>query len=85
MGAKIEGETDDGGTDICRDLRNSRDSCTGKWADETGRGPVQVTVPAESRSDLITHGFWKRGTTTMLDEQITNLNAGSSYLCMNNR
>ena len=39
--------------------------------------PVQVVVPAESRSDVSAHGFWKRGTTAMFDIRIFNLDAGS--------
>ena len=42
---------------------------------------VQVEVPAESRADVSTHGFWKRGTTSMFDIRIVNLNTGS-YLRM---
>ena len=41
----------------------------------------QVVVPAESRSDLSAHVFWKRGTTAMFDIRIFNLGAGS-YLRM---
>ena len=51
-------------------------------ADKLVGRPVQVQVPAESRSDLSAHGLWKRGTTTMFDIIIFNLDAGS-YLCMN--
>ena len=43
--------------------------------------PGQVEIPANSRADISSHGFWKRGTTAMFDIQIVNLNAGS-YLCM---
>ena len=43
--------------------------------------PGQVVVPAESRADVSAHGLWKRGTTTMFDIRIVNLNAGS-YLRM---
>ena len=46
--------------------------------------PVQVKVPAESRVDVSTHVFWKRGTTAMFDIRIFNLDAGS-YLCMTRR
>ena len=41
----------------------------------------QVVVPAESRADVTAHSLWKRGTTTMFDIIIVNLDA-SSYLCM---
>ena len=45
------------------------------------RRPGQVEVPAESRADVSAHRFWKRGTTTMFDIRIVNLDAGS-YLRM---
>ena len=45
------------------------------------RRPGHVEVPAESRTEVSTHGFWKQGTTAMLDIRIVNLDAGS-YLCM---
>ena len=45
------------------------------------RRPGQVEVPAELRADVSAHGFWKRGTTTIFDIRIVNLDAGS-YLCM---
>ena len=40
-----------------------------------------AVVPAESRADVSTQGFWKRVTTAMFDNIIVNLDAGS-YLCM---
>ena len=40
-----------------------------------------MEVPAESRSDVSAHGFWKQGTTMMFDILIVNLDAGS-YLRM---
>ena len=40
----------------------------------------QVEVPAESRSDVSVHGFWKRGTTAIFDIRIFNIYVGS-YLC----
>ena len=43
--------------------------------------PGQVLVPAESMADVSAQGFWKRGTTTMSDIRIVNLDAGS-YLRM---
>ena len=43
--------------------------------------PGQVLVPAESRSGVSAHSFWKRGTTAMFNIRIANLDAGS-YLRM---
>ena len=42
---------------------------------------LKLQVPAESRSDVSAHGFWKRGTTAMFDIRIVNVDAGS-YLRM---
>ena len=41
----------------------------------------QVIVPIESRSDVRSHSLWNRGTTTMFDVQIVNLEA-ESYMHM---
>ena len=38
-------------------------------------------VPAESRADVSSHGFWKQWTTAMFDIRIVNLDT-RSYLCM---
>ena len=43
--------------------------------------PVLVEVPAESRADVSTHGFWNQDTTAIFDIQIVNFDVGS-YLCM---
>ena len=43
--------------------------------------PGQVEIPADVRADISAHGFWNRGTTTMFDIRIVNLEAGS-YLRM---
>ena len=43
--------------------------------------PVQVVVPTEPRGDVIPHGFWKQGTTTVFNILIVNFDAGS-YLRM---
>ena len=45
------------------------------------RIPKEVQEPAESMADVSAQGFWKRGTTTMSDIRIVNLDAGS-YLRM---
>ena len=50
-------------------------------ANTLARRPGQVEVPAELRSDVSSHGFWKRGTTTVFDIIIANLDKGS-YLRM---
>ena len=50
-------------------------------AAEIVKRPGQVAVPAESREDVSAHGFWKRGTTSMFDIIIVNLDA-VSYLRM---
>ena len=42
---------------------------------------AQVELPAESRSDVSAHGFWKRGGTALFDVRIFNLDTGS-YLRM---
>ena len=41
----------------------------------------QVVLPGESRADISTHGFYKRGTTATFNIRIVNLDVGS-YLCM---
>ena len=43
--------------------------------------PGQLVVPAESRADVSTNSFWKRGTTAMFNIQNFNLDVGS-YLRM---
>ena len=48
---------------------------TVNWADRLAGRLGQVEVPAESRSDVSAHGFWKRGTTTIFDIRIFNLDA----------
>ena len=68
-----EGGEADGGTDTVGWTVNGAARLAGQ--------PGQVVVPAESRADVSTHGFRKRGTIAMFDIRIVNLNAGS-YLCM---
>ena len=72
-GARQEGREADGGTDTVGRTVNGAARLIGQL--------VQVVVPAELRSDVSAHGFWKRGTTAMFDIRIVNLNAGS-YLSM---
>ena len=73
VGARQEGGESDGGTETVGQTVNGAARLAGK--------PGQVVVPAESRADISAHGFWKRGTTAMLDIRIFNLKAGS-YLGM---
>ena len=72
-GARQEGGEADGGTETVWRMV--------KGAARLVAQPGQVVVPAESREDVSAHGFWKRGTTTMFDIRIVNLDAGS-YLHM---
>ena len=46
-------------------------------ADRLVGRPEQVEVPAESRVDVSTRGFWKRRITAMFEIRIFNLDAGS--------
>ena len=75
-----EGVEADGGTDTVVEAQGCRARMVNGATRLVGQ-PVQVQVPAESRADVSTHGFWKRGTTVIFDICIVNLNAGS-YLCM---
>ena len=72
-GARQEGGESDGGTDTVGRTVNRAAILIGQLR--------KVVVPAESRADVSAHGFWKRGTTTMFDIRIVNLDAGS-YLRM---
>ena len=72
-GAQQEGGGSDGGTGTVGQTVNGAAGLVGQ--------PGQVVVPADSRSDVSAHGFWKRGTTAMFDIRIVNLDMGS-YLCM---
>ena len=71
--ARQEGGEADGGTDTAERTVNGVARSVGQ--------PGYVVIPADSRADVSAHGFWKRGTTAMLDIRIVNLDAGS-YLCM---
>ena len=72
-GARQEGGEADGGKDTVGRTVNGAARLIGQ--------PVQVVVTSESRVDVSSHGFWKRGTTVMFDIRIINLDAGS-YLRM---
>ena len=72
-GARQEGGEANGGMDTVGRTVNRAARLVGQ--------PGQIVVPAESRTDVSAHGFWKRGTTTMFDIIIVNLDAGS-YLRM---
>ena len=71
--AQQEGGEADGGTETVRRTFNGAARLVGQLG--------QVVVPADSRSDVSAHSFYKRGTTTMFDIRILNLDAGS-YLRM---
>ena len=72
-GSRQEGGEADGGTDTVGRTVNGAARLVGQLG--------QVVVPADSRSDVSSHVFWKRGTTAMFDIRIVNLGAGS-YLRM---
>ena len=78
-GARQEGETAEGGDDIVGEAQGGGGSghTTVNWSAVLARRKGQVEVPAESRTDVSTHSFWKRGTIAMFDIRIVNLIAGS--------
>ena len=81
-GVRWEGDTDNGGTVILGEAQGGRkNGRTRNRSDELARTLGEVEVPAESRSELNSHDFWKRGTTTIFDIITANFNAGS-YLSM---
>ena len=79
-GARQEGREADGGADTVEEAQGGRARTVNGAARLAGQ-PGQVEALAESRADISDHGFWKRGTTAMLDSRIFNLDAGS-YLRM---
>ena len=48
-------------------------------------GQVHVTAPEEMWDYISSHGFWKRGTTTMFDMRIVNLDARSYVKMMHEK
>ena len=74
-GSRQDGGTADGGANIVKEDQGSSGR-TVNWAARLAGTPGQVEVNAESRADVSAHGFWKRGTTTMFDILIVNLDAG---------
>ena len=79
-GARQDGRTADGGADTVGEAQGGR-GCTVNVAAKLIGQPGQVVLPAESRADVSSHKFWKRGITAMFDIRIVNLNTGS-YLRM---
>ena len=79
-GAQQEGKEADSITENVGEAQGGR-SRTVDGADRLAGQPVRVVVPAESRADVSTHGFWKQGITAMFGIRIVNLNEGS-YLRM---
>ena len=71
---------DNSGTDTVGEAQGGR-ARTANGAGRLVGQPGQVKVPAELRTYVSDHGFWKRGTTTMFDIIISNLDAGY-YLFM---
>ena len=78
--ARQEGRRSDRGTETVEEDQGVRGRTVNGASRLVGQ-PRQVVVPAESRADVNAHGFCKRGTTTMFDIRIVNLDAGS-YLRM---
>ena len=82
VGARKEDGTAKVGTVIFLEAhgggRNGRER---KGSSELARSLVQVAVPAESRTDVSAHSFWKRGTIPMFGIRIGDFNA-VSYLQM---
>ena len=65
-GAQQESGTADGSTEIVGESQEGSGRIVNRSARLVER-PGQVAVPVESREDVSTHIFWKRGTTTMFD------------------
>ena len=63
-GARQEEGEADGGTETVGESQGGR-TRTVNGADRLIGKPGQVLVPAESRSVVSAHGFWKRGTTPL--------------------
>ena len=74
-GARQEGGEADGGTEKVVEAQGVRARTVNGASRLVGK-PGQVVVPAELRADISAHSFWKRGTTTMFDIQISNHDSG---------
>ena len=75
-GARQNRGESNGGTDTVREALGGRGRTVNGAArliEQLG----QVVVHAESRADVIAHGFWKRDTIAMFDIRVVNLDAGS--------
>ena len=75
-----ENGTANGGADTVVESQGGRGRTVNGAVGLIGR-PGQVELPAYSRADVSSHGFWKWGTTAMFDIIIVNLDVGS-YLHM---
>ena len=75
-GSLQESGTANGGADTVGTAQGGRGRTVNRTARLVGR-PGQVVVPAESREEVSTHGFWKCDTTSMFEIIIVNLDAGS--------
>ena len=76
VGSRQESGTADGGTETVEESLGGNIQTVNR-ADVLARSLVQVEVPAESRADVCSHGFWKRGTTETFDIRIFSLDIGS--------
>ena len=77
--ARQEGGGSDGDAYTVGEAQGSRLRTVNGTARLVGQ-PGQVVVPAELSAEVSDHSFCKRGTTTMFDIRIVNLDTGS-YLC----
>ena len=80
MACRLDIGTAEGGADIEGETQRVSGKTVNGAAVLAGI-PGQVQLHVESRVDVSTHGFWKRGTSTMFDIRIVNLDE-RSYLHM---